>query len=135
MLNKTIIEGRLTADPELKQTPSGISVCRFSVAWNGQKEKVDFFDVTAWRNTAEFICRNFQKGDGIVIDGHLETRTYDAQIPNSGKTYKRTVWEIVCDEVHFSIGKKETKQEAPPQFSVPASDQFEEIANDEKLPF
>ncbi len=135
MLNKVIMEGRLTADPELKQTPSGVSVCRFSVAWNGQKDTVAFFDAVAWRNTAEFVCRNFHKGDGVTIDGHLQTYTYEARIPNSSQKYNRTAWEIVCEEVHFPIGGKREAQASPPQYTPSEDVSFEEIASDENLPF
>lgn len=138
MLNKVILEGRLTADPELKQTPNGVSVCRFSLAWNGQGERVDFFDVVAWRNTAEFVCRNFHKGNGIAIDGHLESRKYEAQIPQTNKTYMRTVWEVVADNVHFPVysGNKEEKKEAyTPTPYVQNPKDFEEVQVDENLPF
>jgi single-strand DNA-binding protein len=138
MLNKVIIEGRLTADPELRQTPNGVSVCRFSVAWNGQGDKVDFFDVTAWRNTAEFVCRNFKKGNGITIDGHLETHKYEAKIPQTNKTYMRTAWEIVADNVHFPVysgAKEEKKEEYTPTPYTQTHATFEEVESDEKLPF
>lgn len=138
MLNKVLIEGRLTADPELRQTPSGVSVSRFRIAWNGAGEKVAFFDVVVWRNTAEFVCRNFKKGNGITIDGHLDTNTYEAKIPQSNKTYTRTSVEIVADNVHFPVysGNKEEKKEeytTTPYTQTPAA--FEEVESDEKLPF
>ena len=136
MLNKVLIEGRLTADPELRQTPSGVSVSRFRIAWNGQKDDAKFYDVVAWRNAAEFVCRNFRKGNGIAIDGHLDTNTYEAKIPQSNKTYTRTTVEIVADQVHFPVysGKKE-EQEAAPQFNAPENATFEEVESDENLPF
>ena len=83
MLNKVIIMGRLTADPELRQTPSGISTCRFSVAVDrGYKSKdtgerqTDFIRVTAWRQTAEFVSRYFSKGKMIIVEGSLRNNDY-----------------------------------------------------------
>ena len=80
MYNRAIILGRLTADPELKQTPSGVSVVSFSVAVDrryspkGGEKQVDFLAVVAWRQTAEFICRYFSKGNPILVEGEIQTR-------------------------------------------------------------
>lgn len=99
MLNKVIIMGRLTADPELRQTPSGISTCRFSVAVDrGYKSKdtgerqTDFIRVTAWRQTAEFVSRYFSKGKMIIVEGSLRNNDYtDA---NGVKHYSMDVRRI-----------------------------------------
>ena len=83
MLNKVILMGRLTADPELRQTPSGVSTCQITVACDrnfvsqGQERQADFITVVAWRQTAEFISRYFSKGKMIIVEGSLRTRTYD----------------------------------------------------------
>ena len=144
MLNKVIIEGRLTADPELRQTPTGVSVCRFSIAWNGQGNEAKFFNTVAWRGTAEFVCRYFKKGSGIVIDGHLDTRTYEAKVFRSDAAYEiqrpqdtskpRAILEIVVDSVHFPVSGGKREEEAP-TFKPSDSATFEDVTTDEKLPF
>ena len=98
-MNKVIMVGRLTKDPELKQTDSGVEVTRFGIAINTAQNKTDFFDIVAWRTTATFICRYFKKGDGICIDGYLSSRSYD----KGGE--KRTVYEVICDKAGFSEGR------------------------------
>ena len=83
MLNKVIIMGRLTADLELKQTPSGVSVLSFNIAVErsyskqGEEKQVDFINCVAWRQQAEFISKYFSKGRMIALEGNLRTRTYD----------------------------------------------------------
>lgn len=98
--NKVMEGGRLTADPELKTTQSGVSVTSFTIAVNrrvkaGEEQKADFFNVTAWRGTAEFITRFFHKGSNILVVGSLQTRSWE----RDGQ--KRTVTEIIADEAHF----------------------------------
>jgi single-strand DNA-binding protein len=102
--NKVILVGRLTADPELKQTTTGLSVCSFSIAVNRRysnkqaegQPNADFFNIVAWRNTAEFVCRSFRKGRPILVCGQLQNRTWtDAQ------GTKRYATEVVADEVDF----------------------------------
>ena len=102
---KVIIGGRLTADPELATTPSGLSVCSFAVAVNrrGAKEAVDFFTIKAWRQTAEFVTRYFRKGSSICIVGSLQTRTWVDQ-KTGGSRY---AVEIVADEAFFVDAKAE----------------------------
>ena len=109
--NKVIMGGRLTADPELKTTPSGVSVTSFTIAVNrrfggknGEESQADFFQVTAWRQTAEFITRYFRKASTICVVGSLETRNW---VDQSGQ--KRFATEIVADEAYFV----DTKSEAP----------------------
>lgn len=133
MLNNITIMGRLTADPELKQTPSNISVTSFTIAvdrdyeTNGKRE-ADFFDIVAWRGTAEFIARNFSKGKLITIVGGLQTRKWEDKNGN-----KRVSVEIKADTAYFcGDGKKETTQApAEPEY-VPSYAPFNP---DEDLPF
>lgn len=96
--NKVILGGRLTADPELKTTPSGISVTTFTVAVNRRsaKESADFLNVIAWRQTAEFVTRYFRKASSICIVGSIQTRSWTDQ-----QGQKRFATEIVADEVFF----------------------------------
>lgn len=106
MLNKVILQGRLTAVPELKTTGSGTSVLSFRVACdrshkgqNGERE-ADFINCVAWRQTAEFISRYFGKGDMILLDGRLQTRDYTDRDGN-----RRYVTEVVIENVNFCGGK------------------------------
>ena len=107
MLNHAEIMGRLTADPELKTTKSGVAVTSFSVAVernyevNG-KRPTDFLNVVAWRGTAEFVTKWFRKGQMIVVEGAIETRDYEDRNGN-----KRTAVEINADRVHFAGEKKQ----------------------------
>lgn len=107
--NHIILGGRLTADPELKTTPSGIAVTSFTVAVNrrfggknGEESPADFFNVTAWRQTAEFITKFFRKASSICVVGSIQTRTWTDQ--NGQKHYAT---EIVADEVYFVDAKNE----------------------------
>ena len=148
-LNKVILAGRITADPELKQTQSGISVVSFTIAVNrrfvsrdgaqGQSE-ADFFRVTAWRNTAEFIAKYFHKGSAICITGSIQNRTW---IDQQGQ--KRYSTDIVADEANF-VESRNTQEGVPssagdiyaaPAYSTPtqAAPKFEEIKTDDDLPF
>ena len=110
MINKAILTGRLTSVPELKTTVSGISVLSFSIAVQRQYKDAtgmyptDFINIVAWRNTAEFISKNFEKGQHIAIVGSIETRPY---IDKDGN--KRTAVEVVADEAHFVESKKDTQ--------------------------
>lgn len=106
--NKVILGGRLTADPELKTTTTGTPVTSFSVAVNrkytpeGQQPQADFINVVAWRQQAEFVSRYFRKGSSICVVGSLQTRSYTDR---DGQ--KRTVTEVVADEVNFVDSKSE----------------------------
>ena len=101
--NKVILGGRLTADPEMKSTPSGISVCSFTVAVNRTirtkpgDETADFFRCTAWRHTAEFIVRHFRKSSTICVVGSVHTRNWI----NQATGQKRSATEIVVDGAFF----------------------------------
>ena len=145
-LNKTILGGRLTADPELKTTPSGIPVTTFTVAVNrrfggknGKESQADFFTVTAWRQTAEFISRYFKKGSSLCLTGSIQTRTWT---DNAGA--KRYATEVVVDEAMFVDSRSESTGSGSyvpdaygsPSFSSGAeAPNFEEIKTDDDLPF
>ena len=110
MLNKAVIMGRLTRDPEVKKTQSGVSVCSFSVACDRDivdkdsgERNVDFINVTAWRNTADFVGKYFTKGRMAVVIGRIQVRNYTDKDGN-----KRTATEIVADSVYFGDSKKST---------------------------
>ena len=162
--NKVILGGRLTADPELKTTPSGIAVTSFTVAVNrrygqknGEDAQSDFFNVTAWRQTAEFITRYFRKASSICVVGTLQTRSW---VDQNGQ--KRFATEIVADEAYFVDAKSESPmavQQAAAMYKQGAQSsyvpdgygtygmpqggayqnqtapKFEEISDDEELPF
>lgn len=139
-LNKTILGGRLTADPELKQTTSGISVCSFTLAINRKfakesEQQVDFINCVAWRQTAEFICKYFKKGSSLCIAGSIQTRSWT---DNNGQ--KRYATEVVADEAMFVDSKSEGGQAQPgayiPEaYTTPAAPNFEELKEDDDLPF
>ena len=107
MLNKAILMGRLTADPELRSTNTGKSVCGFTLAVNrsftkqGEQPQADFLDIVAWGKTAEFVSRYFVKGMQVAVAGRIQTRTWEDKQGN-----KRKSVEIVAEEVHFAEGKK-----------------------------
>ena len=132
-LNKILLIGRLTDNPELKNTPSGVSVTTFDIAVNRPKNKdrdqtADFIPVVAWRGTAEFICKYFGKGSAIFVEGALQTRTYEDK---EGKKHK--VYEVLANNVDFMEGKKENGGNG--NFSANKPD-FEEVSvEDETLPF
>lgn len=126
-LNKVIMEGRLCADPELKQTNSGLAVTSFSLAINRAKGETDFFGFVAWRQTAEFICKWFKKGDGVGVIGRLRSREYE----KGGVKHK--VYEIECDEVFFPDGRKAESGEQARSNTPPP--RFEEVSGDDDLPF
>lgn len=116
MYNRIILMGRLTKDPELKTTQSGVTMCRFSVAVDrayskGQEKQTDFFDITAWRNTAEFVSKYFTKGRMILVEGKLQNNNYTDQ--NGVKQYRNA---IIADNVAFCGDKSGNQQngQAPP---------------------
>lgn len=147
-LNKVVLCGRLTADPELKQTPSGIAVVSFTIAINrryqsknadgAQAQQADFISIVAWRQTAEFISRYFRKGSAICVTGSIQTRSWQDQ-----QGQKRYATEVVADEAMFVDSKNEggaagsaETYNAPSYSSAPASaPKFEELKTDDDLPF
>lgn len=138
--NKVIIGGKLTADPELKTTASGFYVTKFSVAVNkpGKKDQADFFNVTAWRSTAEVVAQYFRKGSSITVEGTLTQRMWE-----DGSGNRRYAVEIIADKVYFVDSISESRTE-PPQAPadrakkdtefVATQNTFVEI-NDDDLPF
>ena len=110
-MNKVILMGRLTAEPEMKQTPSGTAVAVFTIAVNRRfakegQQQADFIRCTAWKQQAEFICKYFKKGSMICVVGNIQTRSWDGQ---DGKKQYST--DIVVEEVYFTGEKKETANE------------------------
>lgn len=108
MLNKTILLGRLTSDPDLKQTNSGVSVATFTVAVernykSGDAKLTDFIPCNAWRSTADFVAKYFHKGDMIAVDGTLQSDKYTDKDGNN-----RTSYRVIAENVSFCGGKKET---------------------------
>ena len=147
-INKVILMGRLTSDPELRQTPNGVSTCQFTVAvtrgytsQNGERQS-DFINVVAWRQTAEFVCRYFNKGRLILVEGELRTRTYDDKRYPDVKHY---VTEVLAEHAYFGGDSGGNKSSSPPQRNntaaaapapVPADlSDFEEVVSDSDLPF
>lgn len=144
--NKVILIGNMTADPELKATSSGVSVCSFSIAVNRKfkdqngNNECDFINIVAWRSTADFVAKYFKKGNPILICGQLQTRTW-----TDNQNNKRYATEVIADEVSFVSGKESaTEQKNEPSSNAPyvpdayngqSSSNFEEIPNDGDLPF
>ena len=120
-MNNVILIGRLVADPELKTTQSGLEVTSFRVAVDrpyskdGEK-KADFIDVVAWRKTAAFICQYFSKGKPIVINGSLQTRSYEAKDGS-----KRFVTEVLAENVEFAPSSKNNGNTGAQTYSQPSS--------------
>lgn len=133
--NKVILGGRISIAPELKQTQSGIAVTTFSLAVNRKvsngEQKADFINCVAWRNTAEFVYKYFQKGSSICIVGNLQTRTWE---DNNGN--KRYATEVIIDEVSFvdSKGEVQTQYASANPTEATESD-FVEVGADDDLPF
>ena len=144
MLNCVTLMGRLTADPEVRTTTTGKSVCTFSIAVDrsfakaGEQRQTDFINIVAWESQANFISRYFGKGSMIAIQGSIQTRNYEDKNGN-----KRTAFEVIAREVSFCGSKAETGSVAPaaaapaqaPAYQTAAPVDFEEIEDDEDLPF
>lgn len=159
MLNVVAIQGRLTHDPELKTTPNGVSVCTFRIAVDrsyvphGEERQTDFITVTAWRKTAEFVSKYFQKGSMISVQGRLETSQYQDKNGNN-----RTATEVIAAEVGF-CGPKSAEKPAtasyekqtanhvreanaahsapqqPQNYAQGSVDDFAEISDADEIPF
>ncbi len=110
MLNVAVLMGRLVADPELRHTANDVAVTSFTLAVDrsyvkaGADRQADFIDVVAWRNTAEFVCKYFRKGQLMAVQGSIQTRTYTDSQGN-----KRKAFEIVADNVHFAESKRDLR--------------------------
>ncbi len=142
MLNMVALMGRLVADPELRHTQNQVPVTSFRIAVDrtyqqkGQERQADFLDIVAWRNTAEFVCRYFHKGQLVAVQGSIQTRKYTDRDGNN-----RTAFEIVADHAFFAEPKKDGGggyNVAVPQaaaFSTAGAGDFEEIIEDDDLPF
>ena len=146
MLNNITLMGRLTADPELRQTQSGTATTRFTVAVDrdftpqGQERQADFITVVAWNKTAEFVSKYFAKGSMIAIVGSLRTGSYaDKKCPD----VKHYTTEVYADKVSFCGGKSDNaapkSEEKPTKQDVSVMldnlSDFEEIVSDDDLPF
>lgn len=131
MVNRTILQGRLCADPEMRRTNNGTAVCSFRVAWSEtikDRETKLFLNCVAWQGTAEMICKYFRKGKELAVEGRLSTREYDDRDGN-----RRSVTEMTVDRVHF-CGKNEDAQGMPPR--TDGKSQFVEMDEDDSdLPF
>lgn len=130
MLNRIIIMGRLTKDPELRHTGTGTPVASFSLAVErdfkdkatGQKS-TDFIEVVAWRNTGEFVSKYFQKGRMAVVEGRLQIRTYEDKNGNN-----RRVAEVLAEHIYFADSKREDdKPESKSHEFAELSDEDDEI--------
>ena len=147
MLNKVVIMGRLARDPELRRTQSGVSVTSFRIACDrdfksqsGEKE-TDWIDIVAWRNTAEFVSKYFQKGRMAIVEGRLQTRDWTDKDGN-----RRVAVEVVADNIYFGDSKRDggNNFDTAPSFGAPmggyaapvGNNQFAEIdEEDGDLPF
>ena len=148
-MNTVCLMGRLTADPELRHTPTNVAVTSFTLAVDrayqpkGQERQADFINIVAWRNTAEFVCRYFHKGNRLALQGSLQSRQYTDKDGN-----KRTAYEVVADNVFFCESKNGAGSapqfdsqippafnEAPTTFSTAGAADFQEVGSDEDLPF
>ena len=146
MLNSVVLMGRLVADPELRTTTSGKTVGSFRIAVDrsfqrqGEERQADFISIVVWEQTANFVSRYFRKGSMIAVQGRLQTRNYEDK---TGA--KRTAYEVVASEVSFCGSKAESgtgnytqqpaAQQPAPAFQSAGSGDFEEITDDEDLPF
>ena len=138
--NKVILMGRLTSDPELKQSQNGVSVTSFNIAVDrkyGEDKQADFFTIKAWRSTAEFICKHFNKGSAILVVGEIQNRSWTDKEGN-----KRHATEVVASEATFCESKKNSEgnsysdnQSASQGKFEPPTPNFEDFGSDEGLPF
>jgi len=146
MLNKAILTGRLTSDPELRRTQNNTAVVSFTLAVNRSfsrgEQSTDFIDIVAWSSTAEFVSKWFRKGMLIAVVGHIQTRTWKDKDGNSRKSV-----EVIAEEVQFAESKRnddanyarpmdDSKMVGGPDFSASDMGGFEEISGDDSdLPF
>ena len=143
-MNKATLIGRLAADPELRQTGGGVPVTSFTLAVDrayskGNDRQTDWIDIVAWRGTAEFVCKYFQKGSPIVVEGSIQTRVWEDK---EGK--KRKTVEVLAENVEFTPRTKESSEgESPEADDRPAVQPATkakatidvQAENDDELPF
>lgn len=136
-MNKVILIGNLTKDPELKETQSGISVCKFSIAVNrkfqnadGERE-TDFFNITAWKGTAETIAKYCKKGNKLLVEGSIQLRKYEDE-----EGVSRTSIDITANEVEFltSKSRQDDDEELPVRSKIKGKPDLKAI-DDDDLPF
>lgn len=145
MFNLVVLTGRLTADPELKTTQNGVSVCSFTIAVErrykqGEEKQADFINIVAFRQRAEFLSKYFKKGNMIGIEGAIQTRRYQDKDGNN-----RTAFEVVANNVQFMESKRiEGNGEGKSLFQTESDplvgfkgklDEFTEVDMDTDLPF
>lgn len=143
MFNLVVLTGRLTADPELKTTQSGVSVTSFSIAVqrprkSGEDPQTDFINIVAWRQTAEFVTKHFRKGNMIGIEGSIQTRKYTDKNGNN-----RVVFEVIANDVQFVETKRDyaasTVADSAPaaSFGNAGANDFADLGDvsDDDLPF
>lgn len=133
--NKVILEGRLTSDPDLRTTTSGVAVCNFSLAVdrnfkNGEERLADFPTLRAWRGTAGFIAKYFRKGDPILIDGRLETSKYQDK---DGKTIYRT--DVVVENATFTLNKPKSESQEEKQYAADEKNYENELGENQSQNF
>ncbi len=133
-LNYIVLMGRLTKDPELRTTQSGVSVCNFTIAVdrdyrNGDERIADFIDCVAWRGTADFVSKYMGKGRMVVVTGQLQSKKWQDKEGNN-----RVSWEVQSQNVYFADSKREGGQAAPAQEG--STDGYEDLGKDDgELPF
>lgn len=145
MLNKVILMGRLTRDPDFKATPSGTNVCSFSLAVDrdfvrqGEERQTDFINIVTFGSRAEFVSRYFHKGQLVAVCGRIQTRSWD----DAQTGQKRYATDVVADEVHFAEPKRDGAAapqadpfaSAAPQGFGGAPTGFSAAVDDDQLPF
>ena len=137
MINKMILQGRLVKDVDRRTTKNDNSVASFTIAWSekyGQTEQSLFMNCVAWNNQAEFISKYFKKGDMVVVEGKLTTRSYE-----DGNGDKRYVTELTVDKAHFCGSKQDSKPQQVAgdlnTYSSGTDEDFKSTSDDEDLPF
>ena len=155
MLNKVVLMGRLTRDPELRYTPQNVPVCTITLAVDrdytrsGEQRETDFIDVVAWRNTAEFVAKWFRKGLLVACEGRLQSRRWKDKFEQN-----RVSFEVIADSVYFAerAGDAPRTSDAAPQapryqapqsaapapsqnYSMPPASDFAELDDDDDVPF
>lgn len=141
MINNVVLMGRLTYEPELKVTPNGVAVTHIQIACDrahqakGEEKKTDFIDVTAWRKTADFISKYFHKGSMIAVEGSIQTDNFTDSNGN-----KRKSVQVVANNVSFCGSKTEKNtnsvySQPAPSYASADNNDFEEIVDDDDLPF